>query len=67
MIAAYTDIGDLDLCETYCTCGTPDPYNCGHTESCPMSFPVDILREVEAICVGTMVDEMALVAALREI
>ncbi len=45
----YTDMNDLDLCKDYCTCGTPDPYNCGHPEVCAMSIPVDILREVEAI------------------
>ncbi len=49
----FTDLGDLDLCETYCSCGTPDPYNLGHTESCAMSLPIDILREVEAICANS--------------
>lgn len=45
----YTDMDDLDLCRDYCTCGTPDPYNDGHTENCAMALPISILREVESL------------------
>lgn len=38
---------DLDLADTYCTCGSPDPLE--HLASCIMTLPVDILREVEAL------------------
>jgi len=45
-----TELGDLWLCETYCSCGSPDPRHLGHSPSCTMTLPVDILLEVEALC-----------------
>ena len=39
---------DLDLVTTYCTCGTPD--SCEHIDTCVMALPIEILREVEALC-----------------
>ena len=49
----YTKMKDIDLNQTYCTCGTPDPVYDGHTEGCLMSIPIEILREVEDICGGS--------------
>lgn len=38
---------DIDLADTYCTCGSPDPLE--HLDTCVMALPIDILREVESL------------------
>ncbi len=47
-----SDVGinmdDLDLALIYCSCGSPDPLE--HLKTCTMALPIDILKEVEAIC-----------------
>lgn len=45
-----TALEDLDLCHDYCSCGSPDPHNAGHSPSCTMTLPISVLREVESLC-----------------
>ncbi len=45
-----SELENIDLSRIYCDCGCPDPVNEDHTENCTMSLPLEVLREVEAIC-----------------
>ena len=43
------EIRHLQLCQDFCSCGNPDPWNEEHTENCPMSLDISIIEEVETI------------------